>query len=98
MIPDLFDSIPVAVGKTDTSETAAERISLAVGTLRHEVYTAIMHSGERGMTTSELAAGLNRPYSGIQPRTSELRKHNYIFDSGERRPNAYGNNEIVWRG
>ena len=97
MTPDLFD-IPVAAGKTDTSREAGESISLVVGTLRHEVYTAIMHSGERGMTTSELAAGLNKPYSGIQPRTSELRKHNYIFDSGERRSNAYGNNEIVWRG
>ena len=98
MIPDLFESIPVAVGKTDTSEAAAERISLVAGTLRHEVYTAIMHSGARGMTTSELASGLNKPYSGIQPRTSELRKHGYIFDFGERRPNAFGNNEIVWRG
>ena len=97
MIPDLFD-IPVAGGNTDTSEAAAERISLAAGPLRHEVYTAIMHSGERGMTTSELAAGLNKPYGGIQPRTSELKKHKYIFDSGERRPNAFGNNEIVSRG
>jgi hypothetical protein len=97
MIPDLFD-IPVAAGKTDTSREAGESISLVAGTLRHEVYTAIIQSDERGMTTSELAAGLNRPYSGIQPRTSELKKHGYIFDSGERRPNAFGNNEIVWRG
>ena len=97
MTPDLFD-IPVAAGKTDTSREAGESISLVAGTLRHEVYTASIQSDERGMTTSELAAGLNRPYSGIQPRTSELKKHGYIFDSGERRPNAFGNNEIVWRG
>ena len=98
MTPDLFESIPVAVGKTDTSAAAAERISLGAGTLRHEVYTAVMHSGERGITTSELATRLNKPYSGIQPRTSQLRKHGYIFDSEDRRPNAFGNNEIVWRG
>jgi len=97
---DLFDSPidlipPPASGRTDTSRQAAEKIALNVGTLRHSTYRAILHSSY-GLTASEIADLLGRRLLGVRPRTTELQKAGLIHDSHIRRPNSYGNNEIVW--
>lgn len=89
---DLFSIVP-AQGKTDTSAEAADKISITAGTLRHEVLLVLEKFNG---STSPIALHLKKPYSGIQPRTSELAKHGYITDSGGRWRNEYGNNEIVW--
>tara|TARA_R110000803_G_scaffold50710_2_gene105059 strand:- start:25 stop:330 length:306 start_codon:yes stop_codon:yes gene_type:complete len=89
---DLFDWQP-PIGKTDTSEEAAMKISPFAKTLRDKTYWSI---NEKPSTTSEIARSLNKNYSGIQPRTSELKAHGYIRDTGTRRLNEWGNNEIVW--
>jgi len=51
---------------------------------------------KRDMTNSELSAHICHNPRGVQPRTSELKERGLIFDTGGRRQNAWGNNEIVW--
>lgn len=82
-----------AEGKTDTSREAAKKIKIA---WRDYVLGTIRGAGPPGATTSEIAETLRHDYSGIQPRTSELKALGFIRDSGMRRKNAKGNNEIVW--
>ena len=93
---DLFD-FPVASGRTDTSSDAAETMSIGVKNLRRLVYQAIHSAGHLGLTTREIASVLGRKYSGVQPRTSELRDRNHILDSGQRRKQPGARcKEIVW--
>ena len=89
---DLFDWHPNK-GKTDTSEEAAMKISSVAKTLRDKTYHAIL---DKEMTASEIAEKLGHRLLGIRPRTTELKDNGYIKDSGDRRKNQYGNNEIVW--
>tara|TARA_R110000737_G_scaffold210589_1_gene228265 strand:- start:41 stop:331 length:291 start_codon:yes stop_codon:yes gene_type:complete len=91
---DLF-TFAAARGKTDTSEQAADAIDPHAPDLRSRVYRHIKRHSF-GKTTSELTEDLGHQYSGIQPRTSELREKGLIKDSGERRKNRGGRNEIVW--
>jgi hypothetical protein len=95
----LFDALlkkGPSPGVTDTSREAAKRIEPNHGTLAHTVYEVITHRGEYGATTSEISNIRSINYRGIQPRTSELKQMKLIYDSGQRRKNEYGNNEIVW--
>ncbi len=88
-------SFEVPRGKTDTSVEAAIKINPHAPTLRSLVYQLIS-TAPNGLTTTEIADQSGRNYRGIQPRTSELYKNGFIQDSGDRRRNEYGNNEIVW--
>ena len=83
-------------GVTDTSAKAAEKIRPKHGSLAHMVYDIINGCGPSGATTSEIAKIGNHNYRGIQPRTSELKAMKLIYASQKRRPNEFGNQEIVW--
>lgn len=95
---DVFSKMPEPhPGKTDTSRSAAGKLSMYVGTLRYATFTHIKECGDRGATPSEIAKALGKRLLGIRPRTTELRAAHLIYDSGIRRQNEYGNNEIVWK-
>ena len=67
---------------TDTSRDAARDMIPFTPTLQDLILSALEERGD--MATFELATYLNRRYHSIQPRTSELRAENLIFDSGKR--------------
>lgn len=89
---NLFEYKP-AFGKTDTSREAVLKIIDDLPNMRKKVYAA--YSQPR--TTSEAATFLNMRHSSAQPRTSELVKQGLIKDTGARRENEWGNNEIVFK-
>ena len=49
------------------------------------------------LTADELAERLGETILNTRPRCSELRAKRQIMDSGERRQNAFGHWQIVWR-
>lgn len=81
--PDLFGGYPDAPGwkRTDTSRDAAKAVATKATTLREQVLE-ILKLGDA--TTMQIAHAMRRPFSSIQPRTSELREKGLIFDSGKR--------------
>jgi len=82
-----------AEGHTLTSNAAAALIAKVSAKLERRVLEALT---VKPMTNSELAEHLKHAPSGVQPRTSELRAKDMVFDTGRRRQNRWGNNEIVW--
>lgn len=94
--PDLFGDPSVAPGKTDTSREAAQAVQPKAATLRAEVLAEIRRLGEVGGTPSEIAARTRIHLLNVRPRTTELKAMGEIADSGKRRKNSRGKNEIVW--
>jgi hypothetical protein len=82
--------------RTDTSREGAAFIAPKVATLKARVLSAIRSAGDFGATTDELCAALQLPRVNVQPRTSDLRNDELIFDSGRRRKNSSGLSAIVW--
>ena len=93
------DTYPNTPGyqNTDTSKLAAQSMIDCAATLRNRVYQAIHRSGDRGMTSGEVAKslGLSSPHD-VSPRVTELRRKQMIYDSGQRRRNESGRTAIVW--
>lgn len=82
--------------RSDTSREGAAFIAPSVGTLQARALSAIREAGEYGATTNELCDLLGVGRDSLQPRTSELRRQDLIFDSGQRRKNSSGVAAIVW--
>lgn len=80
-------------GKTDTSAEAARMIKQVT---RQRVLDIITASDHWGLTASEVSARTGIPLLTARPRTTELGVIGLIKDSGRRRKNANGRNEIVW--
>lgn len=95
-MPDLFGDPRVAIGKTDTSRAAAEKVQPDAAIIRSRVLRDIRRAGALGATPSETAGRLKLHILSVRPRTTELKDMGDIVDSGKRRRNARGNNEIVW--
>lgn len=93
-----MDGYPATPGHRgiDTSVSAAEAVAGIAGPMRRLVYKTIFTAGAHGLTTDEIAQALGMPRYSVQPRTTELRHHRRIKDSGRRRPNASGCRAIVW--
>lgn len=89
---DLFEWTPPP-GKTDTSAEAAATIAPKLSKRRKLVLSTLGVA----RTGSEIAAGLGIPELSVRPRLTELHQHGYIEDTGNRRPNKWGHNEIVWK-
>ena len=89
----LFDQ--PAPGKTDTSAEAAEAIAPKAPRLRHAI-NELIRVAPSGLTTSELACMTTAGLLAVRPRCTELRQAGMIIDTGKRRPNLNGRNEIVW--
>jgi hypothetical protein len=89
---DLFDYKP-AFGKTDTSREAAIKLIPKLPKMRQTVYDGFTTPS----TASEVANRVNISILSSRPRTTELQQQGLIEDTGDRRKNQWGNNEIVFR-
>lgn len=85
-----------AATRDDTSQQAALSIWELALTLRGQIYQLLRVEG--GFTVHEAADQLGETVPAVQPRFSELRAQELIYDSGERRVNhASGKKAIVWK-
>lgn len=78
-----------------TSRKAAEKVMPKAGSIRQQVYSAIIRLG--GLTDFELEDLLRIKHQTVSASRNSLMKDGFIFDSGERRKNKSGNECIVWR-
>lgn len=99
--PDLFtprypDSPGYARG-IDTSIAAAEEMKPRAAILREKCLAHLKRWGMTGSTADECALNLKESVLSIRPRFTEMRRLNWIEDTGARRKNDSGRNAIVWR-
>ena len=83
----------------ETSREAAATIEPRVGSIRSQVLAHAERVGEVGFIDEELAylASDERQFDrSIRNRRTELTDANMILDSRRRRPNARGNECVVW--
>jgi transcription initiation factor IIE alpha subunit len=80
-----------------TSLDARAKIEPKIGTLRRRVYEAILLKGLSGMTDYEIEKQLNLEGNTVRPIRGSLVDIGLVIDSGTTRPNAKGNQCIVWR-
>lgn len=80
-----------------TSLDARAKIEPKIGTLRRKVYEAILLKGLSGMTDYEIEKQLNLEGNTVRPIRGSLVDIGLVIDSGTTRPNAKGNQCIVWR-
>lgn len=83
--------VTVALGKQDTSIEAG--LAVDAKTWMNRVLNAVR---EKPSTMSEVAMAYGVLATTTRPRGSQLSALGYIRDSGLRRKNAYGRNEIVY--
>lgn len=94
--PDLF-RYPDQPGwqKTDTSKAAAKAMKPKAAWVRARVIDALTRFGP--MTTVQIAKAVGLNYETVQPRLSEARAKDEVFDSGDRGPSRDpGKTAIVW--
>lgn len=102
---ELFTGPHTGRNAPDTSRAAAEKIEPALPTIRAQVL-AFAHArgaadADSGGFIDEELAILQRNEEdkwdrSIRPRRSELTDENWIVHSGFKRPNAQGNECVVW--
>lgn len=80
-----------------TSLDARAKIEPKIGTLRRKVYEAILLKGLSGMADYEIEKQLNLEGNTVRPIRGSLVDIGLVIDSGTTRPNAKGNQCIVWR-
>ena len=78
----------------ETSKDAAESVSATQ--LERIVLSAILRSGERGMTSEEAAVAVGMELGSVTPRLSPLEAKGLIFRTERRRPGKSGRGRIVW--
>lgn len=88
--PNFYPNTP-ATGKTVTSYEAA--VSVNAKTWCDRVLSTIR---ERPSTMSEVADAWGVYPTTTRPRATQLTALGFIRDSGDRRPNRFGRNEIVF--
>ncbi len=79
-------------------ETSMIAAAMVAPTLRakQRLALAAISTAPEGLNSWELAKALGCRVNQIQPRTSELQRMGLIRDSGQRRPNEWGNSSTVW--
>jgi len=90
MSNQMYPNVP-SVGVTDTSYEAA--VAVDAKTWMNRVLNAVR---EKPSTMSEVAVKYGVLATTTRPRGSQLTALGFIRDSGLRRKNAYGRNEIVY--
>ena len=80
---------------SDTEIAASLRVSPRTGTQRGLILDALA-ANPAGLTFDEIAALPGVADTAHRTRTSELVAGGFVVDSGRRRANRRGNDEIVW--
>lgn len=75
---------------------AAQVITPVRVALWQQIMKCLEAAGAEGMTGDEIAASLGWEKYRVRPRTAELRKLGWIFDSQRRRLSDSGIRSIVW--
>lgn len=84
-------------GSPETSCLAAESVKDCARSIEAKALAVVSASGERGMTSDEIADALDMPnHYAARPRVSGLKGRKEIVDSGRRRRNASGRSAAVW--
>lgn len=83
-----FDICRKRHGGARNSERANDRIQSFKPTLRNRVLAYIRLNDDRGATSHEIAAALNKPIHCISGRISELKRDSMVIDTGEDRGGA----------
>lgn len=79
----------------DTEQAAFEFIEPKLSGLRLAALQSLdNHPGKTGF---EVAEDMGEWLYSVKPRLTELSRMNMVIDSGERRKNERGRQEIVWR-
>ena len=79
----------------DTEVAAAHQVAPKVAGRRLQTLQALWTLG--GGSGEQVALFKGYPITSIRPRLTELQEMELIEDTGKRKKNAYGNNEIVWQ-
>lgn len=88
---------PTRRSDPDTSHKAAETVSPALPSIRARVLEFALAAGKRGFIDGDLVKAFREhPESSFRKRRSELSEERWVLDSGDRRDNDFGNEEIVW--
>lgn len=81
---------------TDTSQAAAQAVEPTTAPLQGRVLDYLLRCPQP-VSTETIARALDRAYSGIQPRLTELRAKGLVEDSGERGRTCAGRSCILWQ-
>lgn len=79
-----------------TSLAALLFVEPHIGTINRAVYLYIESRGLDGATDQEIEGVTRIDGNSVRPSRGSLVKQGLVFDSGRTRPNAKGNNCIVW--
>ena len=79
----------------DTEVAAAHQAAKRVAGKRLHTLQALYTL--RGGSGEQVALAASLPITSIRPRLTELQEMELIEDTGNRKKNAYENNEIVWQ-
>jgi len=88
---------PVGKNHPDTSYKAAEKMNYSVNTLRMRVFAFIQSKGDEGATAYDVFCHFGLDKNKTSPRISELKRHGFVCDSGERRKSDGCGSSIVWK-
>ena len=79
-----------------TSLEALLSVEAHIGSINRTVYAYIESRGVDGATDQEIENVTHIDGNSVRPSRGSLVKQGLVFDSGRTRPNAKGNNCIVW--
>ena len=79
-----------------TSLEALLAVEAHIGSINRAVYAYIESRGVDGATDQEIESVTHIDGNSVRPSRGSLVKMRLVIDSGRTRPNAKGNNCIVW--
>ena len=79
-----------------TSLEALLAVEAHIGSINRTVYAYIESRGVDGATDQEIESVTHIDGNSVRPSRGSLVKMRLVIDSGRTRPNAKGNNCIVW--
>lgn len=80
----------------DTSIEAAESVEVSRDIDAGRIYREIVTAGDLGMTCDEVEVTFEMVHQTASARIYDLRKRDFLKDSGLRRPTRTGRKAIVW--
>lgn len=91
----IYPNEPGFVAESDTSESAASRMTKAV-VLREQVRARVEAAGWSGATCDELEVALSMKHQTCSARCTELKLEHHIFPNGKKRMTRGGHRAAVY--